>query len=67
MCEDVISNIGALCTQMSLEFNQEEINEELYRIAIADFLYMNFDRKTSSLMLTAEDGRVHIGRAIDNE
>lgn len=67
MCEDVISNIEALCTERSLEFNKEEIKEELYRIAIADFLYMNFNRKTSSLMLTAEDGRVHIGRVIDNE
>lgn len=47
--------------------SKENLDDKLYRIFIADFLFMNYDRKTSAITVHRSEGGFTVGKIIDNE
>lgn len=64
MSDDIIRHMEELGCK---NYDKDEIENELYRVAMADFIFGNFDRRTSAITFKNTNGRYHIGRLIDNE
>lgn len=64
MSDDIIRHMEELGCK---NYNRNEIEDELYRVAMADFVFGNFDRRTSAITFKNTNGMYHIGRLIDNE